>query len=106
MNTTFFWKLILAVFTAITVYAVVAGDWPSIISGLETLGPWGWQVSFDLVIALSICNYWLWKDAKKRGINPVPYLVFTLLTGSIAVLFYLAKHAGKPKISAAAVPAE
>ncbi len=106
MNGAFFWKVTLIIFTAISLYAVAAGDWASIVGGMTTLGPWGWQVSFDLILAFIVCHFWIWQDAKKRGVNPIPYIIFTLLTGSVAILFYMAKHVGKPTSPKQTVPAE
>ncbi|UTW60259.1 hypothetical protein KFE96_08075 [Kordiimonas sp. SCSIO 12603] len=106
MNNTFFWKLILGIFTAITLYAVFAGSLSAALDGLMVMGPWGLQVSFDLVIAFGICNFWIWQDAKRKGINPLPYLIGTLLTGSIAILFYMAKHTGKTELHGNTVAAE
>ena len=39
----------------------------------------GVQVLIDLVIALTLFLVWMWSDAKRRGISPLPYLVELLL---------------------------
>lgn len=49
----------------------------------------GIQVLLDLVIALSIFLVWMWQDAKNAGRNPWPWLLLTLVTGSIGALAYL-----------------
>lgn len=49
----------------------------------------GIQVLVDLVIALSLFLVWMWRDAKKMGRNPWPWLAVTLLTGSFGPLAYL-----------------
>ncbi|NIB42776.1 DUF2834 domain-containing protein [Pseudomaricurvus alkylphenolicus] len=51
--------------------------------------PAGWQVIADLVIALLLVLVWLVADARKKGRNPWPWVVATLLTGSFGPLFYL-----------------
>ena len=51
---------------------------------------WGaGQVFADLVIALALVMVWLWRDARRTGRNPWPWLVATLLLGSFSPLIYL-----------------
>lgn len=52
--------------------------------------PAGWQVFADLVVALVLVLVWLVEDARRLGRNPWPWVVGTLVTGSIAPLLYLA----------------
>ena len=47
------------------------------------------QVFVDLVIALSLLLFWMWRDARATGRNPWPWLALTLATGSIGALLYL-----------------
>ena len=54
----------------------------------------GVQVLIDLVIALTLFLVWMWSDAKRRGISPLPYLVVTLFLGSIGALLYLLRIGG------------
>jgi len=51
--------------------------------------PWGLQMLLDLSIALFLVGGWLRRDAKKFGINAVPYLILLVLVGSIGALVYL-----------------
>ena len=46
-------------------------------------------VTVDLFIALSMVMAWVHADAKARGVNPWPYLLLTLGTGSVGTLLYL-----------------
>jgi hypothetical protein len=64
------------------------------------------QLSVDLVIALTIVSLWMWRDARTRGVSPVPYLMLTLFLGSIGPLMYLFRRAGdaEPAIEAVHVP--
>ncbi|PKL16831.1 MAG: DUF2834 domain-containing protein [Spirochaetae bacterium HGW-Spirochaetae-5] len=47
------------------------------------------QVFVDLIIALVLFMVWMWRDAKSTGRNPWPWIILTMLTGSIAPLIYL-----------------
>ena len=47
------------------------------------------QVLIDLVICAGLICVWMVVDARQRGINPWPWVVATLLTGSLAPLVYL-----------------
>ena len=49
----------------------------------------GWQVFVDLASALILVLMFLWSDARRRNITFWPWLVATLLTGSLAPLLYL-----------------
>ncbi len=66
------------------------------IAGLERLiqeaNPWALLFVTDLVIALGIIGFALFKDAKKRGVSAVPYLLLTAFTGSIGPLLYLMRR--------------
>ena len=46
-------------------------------------------IMVDLFIALSMVLTWLYADAKARGVNPWPYILLTLGTGSVGTLLYL-----------------
>jgi hypothetical protein len=55
----------------------------------------------DLGIALSLVAVWLWNDAKKRGVSPLPYLALTAMAGSAGPLLYLLVHGRRPAAHAA-----
>ncbi len=47
------------------------------------------QVLADLVIALSLVMGWLWRDARRSGRSPWPWLVATVAFGSFGPLIYI-----------------
>jgi len=51
-------------------------------------------VTTDLFIALTMVTVWMWRDARDRGVSPVPYTILTLLAGSVGPLLYLIRRAG------------
>ena len=46
----------------------------------------------DLVIALSLIMAWMVRDARARGVSAVPYVVLTLVLGSVGPLAYLIRR--------------
>lgn len=86
--------LILVPFLALTAYAV----WDVGLLGIPEYhlhSSAGWQVFIDLVIACVLLLFFLVRDAKAKGINPWPWVIGTLFTGSIAPLVYFALFGGR-----------
>ncbi len=79
---------ILIPFTLLTLYAVSQVGFIGIFE-YHLHSPAGWQVIADLVIALVLLLTWLVPEARKAGRNPWPWVVATLLLGSIGPLLYL-----------------
>ncbi|MCO4772882.1 MAG: DUF2834 domain-containing protein [Deltaproteobacteria bacterium] len=46
-------------------------------------------LTFDLVINLCVAAGWMVWDAKRRGINPWPFLALTATTGAAGPLLYV-----------------
>lgn len=80
--------VILADFSALTAYAIYqvgyVGFFESLFGSIV-----GIQLFVDLVIALSVVMAWMWRDARERGVSAAPYIVATLLLGSVGPLAYL-----------------
>ncbi len=81
--------IVLADFVGFTAWVVATGGGFAEIVAAFSTNPWILQVTIDLVLALSLSSIWIWNDARRRGKNPVPWIVATLFTGSIAPLTYL-----------------
>lgn len=47
------------------------------------------QVLIDLTIMLTLFCVWMWRDARRNGRNPWPWLAAAATLGSIGVLWYL-----------------
>ncbi|UTW56549.1 hypothetical protein [Kordiimonas sp. SCSIO 12610] len=91
MNSKLIWTVLLIGFAGVNIYAFTTATSGDFMHYLSNLGPWGILASVDLVLALFIGIAWMWQDAKNKGINPLPYTVLTLLTGSIGLLVYLVR---------------
>ena len=76
-------------FVAFSLWVVLTGGSIREVTAAFMANPWPLQVSVDLVLALSLVCIWIWNDARSRGRNPLPWIVATALTGSIAPLTYL-----------------
>lgn len=79
---------ILVDFTAFTVWVAADAGWTGFVATFES-GPWAIQLALDLLISLGLVLTWIVRDARSRGMSPVFWVVFTLLTGSIGPLLYL-----------------
>ena len=81
--------IVLVDFVAFTAWVVATGGNVGEIIAAFSSNPWQLQVAIDLVLALSLVCVWMWNDARQRGANPLPWVVATAFTGSIAPLAYL-----------------
>jgi len=80
--------LVLIAFSALTAQALwTHGYWGIFEPHFQSSA--GAQVLADLVIALSLVLVWLWRDARRTGRNPWPWIALTLATGSFGPLIYL-----------------
>lgn len=84
-------KLVLAFlfvdFAAFTAWTIAEHGTGWIAAALAT--PASIQVAIDLCFSMVVASGWMWRDAKARGINPMPYLLAVPLTGSLSLLAYL-----------------
>ena len=94
--------LVLAVFGFETAWALAnfgfVGFWEELLASSFAT----YLVVADLVIALSLVMAWMWSDARERGVTVWPYLVVTLLLGSIGPLAYLIRREAAQKGTAGA----
>lgn len=90
-------------FVALTVYAI-AMEPPGLFLTAITSSWWVAQVCVDLCIALTFGGVWVWRDAKERGINPLPWVLAIPLCGSLALLAYAIRrgHAPRPALASPA----
>jgi drug/metabolite transporter (DMT)-like permease len=75
-------------FALVTTYAVVQVGYTGIVA-YHLPNPAGWQVFFDLCVALILVLSWMIADARQHRRTVWPYVVATLLLGSFGPLAYL-----------------
>lgn len=84
----FVYLTVFVAFTAYTLSVVVSHG----LLGFLTVAmrePWAMQMLIDLALALTAACVWLVGDARKRGVNPWPFVALSATCGSIGVLAYL-----------------
>lgn len=88
-------------FTAYSLWCIEADGLAGVLAVLEHR--WGVQFFWDIANSLVIASFFIVPDAKRRGINPWPYLALCLPLGSIAALAYLVHREwrGAPQPTAA-----
>ncbi len=90
--------LVLLAFADLNAYVLwehgFAGFWQLATANSATIA-----VMVDLVIALSFVTYWMWTDARRRGVAFAPYLALTAALGSIGPLLYLVVNGRDAKAS-------
>jgi len=82
-------------FTALTAWALFTGSTPELFMQILD-NPWALQITVDLCIAASFGIAWMWKDAKAHGINPLPWALAVVPTGSLALLAYAVRRSFAP----------
>jgi len=79
-----------AAFLAFSLRVMVV-DGPFGFVQVHTNAGWGGQVGTDLVLSATVALFFAAPCAKKYGIKPAPWVVLTLLTGSIGLMAYAAR---------------
>lgn len=90
------WKRILLCFVlvdfgALTAWAVARHGMVGLVEA-SLASPAAIALTVDLLIALAMISVWMVRDARDRGVAPLPYLALTLTMGSIGPLLYLVRH--------------
>jgi hypothetical protein len=80
--------IVLTAFTALSFYAVEVHGYLGFFEAMAS-SPAGIAAFVDLVIALSLVIFWMWGDARERGLPFWPYAVLGLFLGSVGPLAYL-----------------
>ncbi len=84
--------VLLVDFVALNVYAFATAGLDGLWTFLAEMGPWGWVLAADLVLALGLCMVWMYGDARRRGTSSAPEMALTALTGSVGPLLYLVRR--------------
>jgi hypothetical protein len=89
--------LVLAVFVPFLLFSLWCGATHGPLGSLTLAGrePWGLQVLLDLAISLGFVIAWMVADARRRGTTVWPFVVATILLGSVGSLSYLLSRSPK-----------
>jgi hypothetical protein len=82
---------LLLVFAAYSTWVV----WDQGYTGFLSLAwrePWGMQMLLDLTLALVMVLRGLVPHARKRNVTPWPWILATIVLGSVGPLAYYARH--------------
>ncbi|HBQ11593.1 MAG TPA: hypothetical protein DEF51_10675 [Myxococcales bacterium] len=90
-----------AAFTGYTIYQEGALG----LAEAVTSSWWAGQITLDLCICAFFGCLWVWRDAKKRGLNPLPYVIAVPFTGSLALLVYAIRRQSAPSSAPLGQPA-
>ena len=98
--------IVLADFLALNAYVVMEYGYMGFMREVVSTLP-GIAVLVDLTIALTMIGVWMWRDAQRRGVAVVPYLVAGLFLGSVGPLLYLLRTSGSEarELDGAVLPA-
>ena len=88
MRKTVLLAIVLSAFTALSLYAVEVHGYIGFFEAMASSTA-GITAFVDLVIALSLVLFWMWGDARERGLPFWPYAIVCLLLGSVGPLAYL-----------------
>ena len=86
------WIVLFVAFAALNVWALATVGSEGVLAYFTTMGPIELVAAIDLVLALLIGIVFTVRNARERSIAPGPYVLLTLLTGSLGLLGYLARH--------------
>lgn len=89
--------LVLAVFVPFLLFSLWCGATHGPLGFLTLAGrePWGLQVLLDLAVSLCFVVAWMIADARRRGATVWPFVVATILLGSVGSLSYLLSRGPK-----------
>jgi hypothetical protein len=83
---------VLVGFAGLNVFAISEGGLAALEALVKEANPWAILFGVDLTIALAMVTVGLWRDARARGISPLPYVLLTAFTGSIGPLLYVVRR--------------
>ena len=86
------WLTLLVMFAALNAWAVSSAGWEGVVRYFTAMGPIELVAAVDLVLALLIGIVLTVRNARERSISSGLYVLLTLLTGSLGLLAYLARH--------------
>src|SRR5436190_1638160 len=88
--------IVLALFLSLHAVAFYEVGLQGLFRVTHEVNAWSYVFATDLVISLACVATWMVRDAKKRGVSAIPYLVLTVALGSVGPLLYLLRRDSAP----------
>ena len=86
------WLVLLVGFAGLNAWALATAGWEGLVSYFTSMGPIELVATVDLILALLIGIVLVARNARERSLDSRPFVLLTLLTGSIGLLLYLVRH--------------
>jgi hypothetical protein len=86
------WLTLFVAFAALNVWALATVGWDGVVAYFTTMGPIELVAAVDLVLALLIGVVLVVRNAHERSLRSGPFVLLTLVAGSLGLLAYLARH--------------
>ncbi|HJN76834.1 MAG TPA: DUF2834 domain-containing protein [Myxococcota bacterium] len=92
-------SFVLVDFVAVSAWSIWSsgGVMPIIEAAFAT--PANIQTAADFAIFVALALVWMWRDARKLGLSPLPWVAATIGTGSVGFLAYLIRREGALKVA-------
>jgi len=86
------WAGLLVGFAGLNVWALATAGFEGVITYFTNVGPVSLVASVDLVLALLVGIVLVVRNARERSLSSRGFVLLTLITGSLGLLGYLARH--------------
>jgi hypothetical protein len=86
------WLILLVAFAILNAWALLSAGWDGVVTYFTTMGPIELVAAVDLILALLIGIVLVARNARERSLHSRPFVLLTLLTGSLGLLAYLSRH--------------
>ena len=84
-----FFSLLLAVMIPANLYVLFGSGLSGFLDSVRHANGWSVLLTADLIFAFALVAAWIVRDARAHNRSPLPYLLLTVVSGSVGPLLYL-----------------